>query len=335
MKSRAVMALAPWRVELVEIVTPHPGPRDVVVDLDYSWISNGTEGSFIRGERIAGDTPWREGDPSPFPHVPGYQSVGRVRALGDGVTGLTVGQTVFVAVGHVADCFFDYGGHLSPIVADYDFVWALPDGLDPLAASGAVLTQVGLNAGLRPEVHPHDAAVVIGDGLVGHWAAQTLRHRGARVAMVGHHPDRLQLAPSASPHVTFNPRDVDLISALTQWAPEGIQAVVHTAGPVAGIEALYPQMRRFGHVVSAGFVGPDGAMDVQRMRDPELTLHAVAGWTRDRVTKTLEWLAAGHLQSLPLITHRFPVAQATDAYDLVLHRREPFLGVVLDWSPTL
>jgi threonine dehydrogenase-like Zn-dependent dehydrogenase len=47
---------------------------------------------------------------------------------------------------------------------------------------------------------------------------------------------------------------------------------------------------------------------------------------------TLDWVARGALRTLPLLTHRFPVAQASAAYDLILARREPVLGVLLDWE---
>ena len=63
-----------------------------------------------------------------------------------------------------------------------------------------------------------------------------------------------------------------------------------------------------------------------------MTLHAPAGWTKERMDATLELLAQGVLKTLPLITHRFPVHQAADAFDLILSRREPVLGVVLDWE---
>ncbi len=52
MKAQAVVFTAPRQVEFMEIHCPDPGPEDVVVRLTHSWISNGTEGSFLRGERI-------------------------------------------------------------------------------------------------------------------------------------------------------------------------------------------------------------------------------------------------------------------------------------------
>jgi threonine dehydrogenase-like Zn-dependent dehydrogenase len=54
--------------------------------------------------------------------------------------------------------------------------------------------------------------------------------------------------------------------------------------------------------------------------------------TPDRLTCTLDLVAAGHLQTLPLITHRFPVGEAAAAWQLIESKSEPVLGVVLDWQ---
>ena len=82
MQANAVVFTAPNTVEFSPVNCPDPGPADVVVRLTQSWISNGTEGSFLRGERIEGDTPYSgEGDPWPFPIVAGYQKVGVVAML--------------------------------------------------------------------------------------------------------------------------------------------------------------------------------------------------------------------------------------------------------------
>jgi threonine dehydrogenase-like Zn-dependent dehydrogenase len=42
-------------------------------------------------------------------------------------------------------------------------------------------------------------------------------------------------------------------------------------------------------------------------------------------------IAEGHLQTLPLITHHFPVDRAADAWRLIESKSEPVMGVVLDW----
>src|SRR5437588_11435849 len=147
MKAHAAVAVAPWKVEYREVVVPDPGPEDVVVRVLHSWISNGTEGSFVRGERIAGDTPRSETDPLPFPHVPGYQKVGIVEWVGTGVTRLSPGDRVFATVSRVSGMFYSTGGHISPAVTHKSQVWKLPEGVSAVAASGLVLTQVGYNVG--------------------------------------------------------------------------------------------------------------------------------------------------------------------------------------------
>ncbi|MDQ3815274.1 MAG: zinc-binding dehydrogenase [Armatimonadota bacterium] len=332
MQAQAVVATEPNRMAFQTIEQPEPAAADVVVRLRHSWISNGTEGSFVRGERIAGDTPRAASDPLPFPHVPGYQKVGVVEWVGAEVPGLQCGDAVFATVSRVAGMFYPYGGHVSPAITHHSQIWKLPHHVNPVAASGLVLTQVGYNVGSRPPVQPGDAVVVIGDGLVGHWAAQTFQHRGARVLLVGRHDERLSRFTTKSGDRLVHAQREDALIAAREWAPQGVQAVADTAGSIASIEALYPVLRRGGHIVSAGFYGPHGAIDIQRMRNLELALHAPAGWTTERMDATLELLASGVLQTEHLITHRFAAAEASDAFELILSRREPFLGVVLDWD---
>lgn len=332
MKSRAVVATAPGRVEFQYIDVPEPGAEDVVVRVHHSWISNGTDGSFVRGERIGGDTPRRPGDPLPFPHVPGYQKTGVIESVGKGVAGLEPGDLVFATVSRVEGMFFGHGGHVSPAVTHQSQVWKLPPGSSSVGLSGLVLAQVGYNVGCRPVLQEGDAGVVIGDGLVGHWSAQVLAHRGARVMLVGRHDDRLRLFECRPGDRTLNSREQDPIDAARSWAPQGVQVIADTAGSVETLQAFFPLMKSNGQLVSAGFCGTNGLIDVQRMRERELTLHTPSGWNRPRMDATLELIVPGILRTETLITHRFPADRAAEAFDLILGRREPVLGVVLDWE---
>lgn len=332
MRAEAAVAVEPWKVEYRSVEVPDPGPEDVVVRVTHSWISNGTESSFVRGERIAGDTPRREGDPMPFPHVPGYQKVGVVEWVGERAGDFRPGDLVFATVSKVQGMFYDSGGHVSPAVTHRSQVFPIPEGVSPVAVSGLVLTQVGYNVGARPALQPGDAAVVLGDGMVGHWSAQTLRHRGAQVLMVGKHDERLALFEPGEGGGVLNAAREEMVEAVRRWAPEGIQVLADTVGSVPAVTSLLPLMRRFGHIVSAGFCGTEGLIDIQRLRDRELALHAPAGWTSERLLDTLDLVARGALTTEPLITHRFPVQRAAEAYDLILTRRQPVLGVILEWS---
>ena len=331
MQSDAVVFTAPNTVEFTKITCPDPGPGDVVVRITHSWISNGTEGSYLRGERIAGDTPYREGDPWPFPVVAGYQKIGVVEWTGADVTDLDIGETVFATISQVSDMFETFGGQVSPSVCPRDQVWKLPEGVDPLAFAGMVLAQVGYNGGARPTINIGDGAVVIVDGMVGQWTAQTLAWRGAEVVLVGRHNDRLEKFARQPYRHIVNEKNTDWKAAVRELLPQGIKAGVDTIGSIPIMEDLMGVLDRFGHLVSAGFYGTADRMPLQPPRYGELSIDLVSGWTRARMDDTLRLIAAGHLEMLPLITHRFPVAQAADAWKLIEEKTEPVLGVILDW----
>lgn len=332
MKADAVVFTAPNEVEFTEISCPDPGPDDLVVRVTQSWISNGTEGSYLRGERIAGDTPYRPGDPWPFPIVAGYQKIGTVEWVGADVSGFEVGETVFAAFGKVDGMFEPFGGQVSPSVCPSRFVWKLPPEVEPLAFAGLVLAQVGYNGGSRGSIGIGAGAVVVGDGLVGQWTAQTLAWRGARVVLVGRHDDRLQKFAAGPFRRTVNARHGDWLAAAKSLLPDGARITVDTVGSREVIARLFSITQRQGHLVSAGFYGTDDRVALQPLRYGEIALELVSGWTRPRMDRSIDLIAAGHLQTLPLITHRFPAARAAEAWKLIENKIEPVLGVVLDWQ---
>ena len=333
MQAKAVVTLAPRQIEVQTISVPEPTPEDVVIRVTHSWISPGTEGSFIRGERINGETPRAPNDPRPFPLITGYQKVGVVEWIGAAVKQFSLGETVFATVSKVNGMHFATGGHVSPAVTHSSQVYALPgnNAAPPVAYSGLVLAQVGYNCGARPTIHTDDAAVVIGDGLVAHWAAQTLVHRGASVMMLGRHDTRLMRFRMRSQDRRVNTHSEDALTVARTWAPEGVQAMIDTVGSVADLEGFIPLMKHNGHMVSAGFHGTRGHMDLQHLRFGELTLHSPSGWDIDRMTATRDLIASGALQTEPLITHHYPVDQAVEAFAHILNRDADALGIILTW----
>jgi hypothetical protein len=67
------------------------------------------------------------------------------------------------------------------------------------------------------------------------------------------------------------------------------------------------------------------------MRYKEISLHTPSGLTRERMDRTLTGIREGWLQTGCLITHRYAIEQVEQSWDMILNKREPFLGVVLDW----
>ncbi len=333
MKAEAVVFTAPREVSYQTIECPDPGPGDVVVRVLHSWISNGTEGSYLRGERIAGDTAFREGDPWPFPIVSGYQKIGYVEALGSAVSDLERGDLVFAVCGNVCGMFESWGGHVNPSVTPRSQVFKLPSAPAPLAYAGLVLTQVGFNCGIRPPLRIGDNAIVVGDGLVGHWAAQTLAWRGARVLLVGRHAYRLRhFSGKPFQHVHNLADDPDWIGVANSLFPDKAAVAVDTVGAAPVMEGFFHVLHRFGHAVSAGFYGTADEVALQPLRYGELSLDLVSGWQPERMVETIRLIAGGYLETLSLITHHFPARKAAEAWALIENKSEPVLGVILDWE---
>ena len=97
-------------------------------------------------------------------------------------------------------------------------------------------------------------------------------------------------------------------------------------------DAYLPHLKHGGTIVSAGFYGLEGFIEIQRYRYREIAFDLVAGITRERVDATIDWVAQGKLDTTSLITHRFPVEQAAEAWRLIESKSEPVLGVMLDWT---
>jgi threonine dehydrogenase-like Zn-dependent dehydrogenase len=91
-------------------------------------------------------------------------------------------------------------------------------------------------------------------------------------------------------------------------------------------------MKLNGHLVSAGFLGTTGMVDIQELRAQEITLHSPSGWTQQRMDDTLIGIQAGWLQTTSLITHKFPADKADQAWRMIMEKSEFFLGVVLEWK---
>ncbi|MDF2715413.1 MAG: tdh 2 [Paenibacillus sp.] len=330
MKGRAVVFEDQMKVVFRDVEVPEPADDDVVIDVEYSWISIGTESSFLRAERIKGEKSWQPGDPWPFPNVMGYQKTGIVTRMGSRVRDLKVGDHVFASTSKIANMFSSAGGHVSPAVANSKQVMKLPDGADDVNYSGMVLTQVGYNCGMRPTVGTQCRAVVIGDGLVGNWAAQTLKHRGADVLVIGRHDERLRYLPPGIR--SLNVRKTSIAEQVMRDFANTVHIVVDSVGDMDTVETLWPFMASGSHLVSAGFLGTNGLIDIQRMRFKEMTLHAPSGWKMERMVQTLEGIREGWLQTGSLITHRYPVSQAAEAWQAIMDNKAAMLGVILEWK---
>ncbi len=221
--------------ELQELPTPEPGPGEVTIDVDFAGV-NFTD---IRNRR--GD-----GAGSP-PMVVGVEAAGRIRALGEGVTGFEVGQPVCALT----------GGHSYAEVATANAqrVYALPDVLvgDPVSGGVSVVAPFSLlllrvAARIRPDevVLLHGAA-----GGVGATVAQVARELGLGVVYgtVGT-PEKIAYARQY-PFADVFPRDTFVEAVHESTGGRGVDVVLDPMGGETrrrSIDILAP----FGRLVHFG-----------------------------------------------------------------------------------
>lgn len=330
MITQAVIFTKPTEVVIGELELPALGPNDALVEIEYSAISIGTERWCLLGAiQVA------EGKLVEFPCVPGYQAAGIVREVGPAVQTVAPGDRVFSINGRVAPGAVrsTWGGHQHFHVADANGLIPLPDNVSTREAAGLVLAQVGYNGASRPRVNPGDVAVVIGDGLVGQWAGQVLRHRGAHVILAGHHPDRLALAARYAADEVVDTHTVDLKEYVFSRYPQGVPISVETASKRELIRQAVELLAYDAQFVLLGYY-PEGEclIDTHWVRAKETTVYCPNGIARARMDSTLALISQGYMHVEELLTHRFPYQAAAQAYQLLLDKPADFLGIVIDWT---
>jgi len=265
----------------------------------------------------------------------GYSEVGEIDALGDGATGLEVGQVVWGMWCHrsaaVLPAEMLVGHELSATV-------------DPLIGTFARVGAVALNAVLASGARIGETAVVFGQGVIGLLATQLLVAQGVDVFAVDVVPNRLELAEEfgATPlsaaegdlavavqDLTYG-RCADRVIEMT-----GAYPALHQAIRVAGVE---------GTVVAAGFYqGPATALALgEEFHHNRVTLVSSQigslplalrdRWSRERLHQTvIKLCAAGRLDPLPLVTHVIAARRAAEAYELLDNPPAELLQVILDF----
>jgi 2-desacetyl-2-hydroxyethyl bacteriochlorophyllide A dehydrogenase len=327
-KTRAVVFTGRGEVDFAEVEVPPPGFGEVQVRTLKSMISSGTEG-WILQNRFS----WT---PTSYPAIPGYQRVGVVEAVGEGVAGIAVGQRVLATRSiWAAPMMAHSGAHAGLGNTPADEIYMIPDGVADIEASGTVVAQVGYNAAQRLVAEAGARVLVYGDGVIGQCAAQAARARGFWVAMAGHRTERLALAGRHSADLTLNTRDGDLGQRLAaHLGGHRLAAVLDT---VQGVDAQRDfagllERGQGGQIVYCGFTDAEAWADMGDLQRREITAHFVSGWTRKRIETTLQLIAAGKMRLEPLITHHVSASDAPAMYRMIAERRAPFLGIALDWT---
>jgi len=274
----------------------------------------------------------------------GYCNVGRVVAIGAGVEGFAVGARVA-----------SNGPHAEVVSVPARLAAPVPEGVAPDAAAFTVLGAIALHGIRLAAPSLGECFAVSGLGLVGLLAVQLLRAQGCRVLGLDLVPERLALAER------FGAETVDLATvgdpeaaALAFSRGRGLDGViVATSGSdAAPLHQAAAMARRRGRIVLVGVA--EIAFEREVLYRKELSFQvscsygpgrydpayeeaghdyppAYVRWTEQRnFEAVLDALAAGRIETAPLVSHRFAIARAEAAYAVVTGET-PSLGVLIDY----
>jgi len=281
----------------------------------------------------------------------GYSSAGEVVEIGEGVDSVSVGDLVACAGG-------GYASHAEAVYVPRNLVVPLPAGVTPEQGAFGTLGAIAMQGIRRAELMPGESVAVIGLGLIGQITVQILQAYGCPVLGIDIDPAKIAAAQQYGMEAS-GVIGVDDIAGAAQTLSGGagvdaviITAATQTSGPV---ELAGELARERGRVSAVGDIGLNiprrlyyaKELDMRISRsygpgryDASYEEHGIdyplpyARWTEQRnMAEFLRLVGAGRIDLAPIITHSFPIDQATDAYKLVIDNpdKETFLGVLLEY----
>lgn len=276
----------------------------------------------------------------------GYCQAGIVVATGSRVDKFREGERVVTN-----------GPHAELVRVSHNLAARIPDGVSFEAAAFTPLASIGLQGIRLAAPTLGETIVVYGLGLIGLLTVQLARASGCRVIGIDRSLARLKLAEEFGATTIAANEGTDVASAvLDLTGGVGADAVLLTlaSSDDEPIHAAATMARKRGRLVLVGVTGL--ALKREDFYRKELSFqvacsfgpgrydpsHEEGGidyplpyvrWTEARnFEAVLQLMADRKIDPLPLVTHRFPIAEATRAYDVVAGS-EPSLGIVLTYSP--
>ena len=274
----------------------------------------------------------------------GYCNVGSVMQAGGGVSGFEVGDRVV-----------SNGKHAEAVCVPINLCAKVPPQVSDEEAAFTVLGAIALQGIRLVQPTLGETVVVTGLGLIGLVTVQLLRAHGCRVLGLDFDPAKLELAKQFGAEVVNLGAGADPVAAAQAFSRgRGVDAVIVTASTKSN-EPMHQaalMCRKRGRIVLVGVTG----LELSRADffEKELTFQVSCSygpgrydpsyeekgndypvgfvrWTEQRnFEAVLDMMADGRLNVKPLISHRFSVTEAEQAYELV-GGSAPSLGILLEY----
>jgi D-arabinose 1-dehydrogenase-like Zn-dependent alcohol dehydrogenase len=332
---KAVEVAAPGVLQVVRRSIPEPGPGQVRIRVEACGVCH-TDAATVTGTYPG----------LKLPRVPGHEVVGRIEALGSGVSKWKIGQRVGVGFfggedgvcepcrrGDIVNCQNPVipgvtvdGGYAEVMIAEARGIASIPDELGsaeaaPLLCAG-ITTYNGLrNAGLRGG----DLVAVHGIGGLGHLGVQFARHMGFHTVAIGRGSEKEKLAKDLGAHLYIDTAVDDAVAVLQRMG--GARAILATAPSGAAMGPLVSGLAARGKFIVVGVPEDNIQLNAFPLVFGGRSIYgSLAGTAIDNE----DTLAFSVLENIRPMIETLPLEQAADAYDRMMHGKARFRMVLVN-----
>jgi propanol-preferring alcohol dehydrogenase len=334
---KAVEVYEPGKLRVVERQVSEPGAGQVRIRVEACGICHtdaGTVAGLFTGLKL--------------PRVPGHEVVGRIEALGMGVSKWKIGQRVGVGFfggedgvcepcrrGDMVQCQNPVtpgvtvdGGYAEVMIAEARGIAAIPDELTsveaaPLLCAGITTYNALRNAGLRGG----DLVAVQGIGGLGHLGVQFARHMGFHTVAIGKGGHKEKLAKDLGAHFYVDTAVDDAAAVLQRMG--GARAILATAPSGNAMGALVSGLATRGKLIVVGVPADPIQLDAFPLVFGGRSIYgSLAGTAID----TEDVLAFSVLENIRPMIETLPLERAADAYARMMQGKARFRMVLVQKS---
>lgn len=355
---------------LMDVPTPQVSPGRLLLRTSRSLVSIGTERMLVEFGRAGWIQKARQQPDKVLQVLQKIRTDGLVPTLDAVRSKLdeplplgycNAGVVVETGAGVAADRFapgtrvVSNGPHAEFVLVPENLCAAIPEGVSDEAAAFAVVGSIGLQGIRLIQPTLGESVVVTGLGLIGLLCVQMLRANGCRVLGIDLDPAKCALARRFGAEVVDLAAGQDPVAVAQAWTGgRGVDGVLITASTRSSepVRQAAHMCRKRGRIVLVGVTG----LELSRadFYQKELTFQVSCSygpgryeaayeqrgldypvgfvrWTEQRNFEAfLELLRAGSVDVAPLVSHRFPFAEALRAYELVAAKQG--LGIILEYG---
>jgi propanol-preferring alcohol dehydrogenase len=326
-------------LSLQERDIPTPGPGQILVKTEACGVCH-TDLHAANGDWPVKPT---------LPFIPGHEAIGRVAAIGSGVTIVKEGDRVGVpwlysACGHCEYCLHAWetvcpeaqfggytknGGFAEYLLADPNYVAHIPAGLTPQEAAPLICAGITTYKGIKEtEAKPGQWLAISGVGGLGHLAVQYAKAMGLLVCAIDIDDGKLAHAKRLGADLVFNAKTSDAAAAVKKETGGGAHGVLITAPSLIAFKQGVGMTRKLGTCVLVGL--PPGEFPVP-LFDVVANCITVRGsfvGTREDMAETLAFAAAGKVKADIELQ---PLSAINQVFERLAHGDVPS-RVVLDFA---